>query len=269
MDPIQLVEPTRVAHWGYDEHRYFGHRVFEELTGRETLTGLTLLSVVGRRLSPECCAVIDEVACAVTLADPRIWPLKLTRVIASYGAALPAAAAGLLVEEGARIGPWAGVQAAELLVALREQLGTRAADPPFVREVVHRYLAEHHFVWGFGTPFRDRDERLVSFRACMRRRGRDTLPYWTTMEVVTPVVREARQVEPNISAAFAATFLDMGLDPYQVGALASSIMHHMFVANALEGAARPGPLRQLPDPCVRYVGRGPRPSPRAGLKPSR
>jgi hypothetical protein len=269
MDLLELVEPTRVAHWGYDEHRYFGHRVFEELTGRESLTSLTVLSVLGRRLSPECCAVVDEVACAVTLADPRIWPLKLTRVIASYGAALPAAAAGLLVEEGARIGPWAGVQAAKLLVALREEIGTRAGDTPFVREVVHRYLAEHHFVWGFGTPFRERDERLVAFRACMRRRGRDTLPYWATMEAVAPVVREARQAEPNISAAFAATFLDMGLDPYQVGALASSIMHHMFVANALEGAAEPGPLCQLPDASVRYVGRKPRSSPRAEQQPTR
>jgi hypothetical protein len=263
MEPLERMEPTRVAHWGYDEHRYFGHRVFEELTGRETLTSLTGLSVLGRRLSSECCAVIDEVTCVVTLADPRIWPLKLTRVIASYGAALPAAAAGLLVEEGARIGPWAGVQAAKLLVALREALGERAADVSFVREVVHRYLAEHHYVWGFGTPFRERDERLVAYRGCMRRRGRDTLPYWTTMEAITPVVREARQVEPNISAAFAATFLDMGLEPYQIGALASSIMHHMFVANALEGAARPGPLRQLPDECVRYLGRAPRSSPRA------
>ena len=269
MDPSELVQPTRVAHWGYDEHRYFGHRVFEELTGRETLTGLTALSVLGRRLSPECRAVIDEVACAVTLADPRIWPLKLTRVIASYGVALPAAAAGLLVEEGARIGPWAGVQAAKLLVTLREEIGERVADAQFVREAVQRYLAEHHVVWGFGIPFRDRDERLVAFRACMRRRGRDTLPYWTTMEAVAPVLREARQTEPNISAAFAATFLDMGLEPYQIGALASSVMHHMFVANALEGAAQPGPLRKLPDECVRYVGRGPRSSPRAEQELSR
>jgi hypothetical protein len=60
------------------------------------------------------------------------------------------------------------------------------------------------------------------------------------------------------SRAFAAAFLDMWLKAYEVGALASSVMHHMFVANALEGGARPGPLRQRPDECVRYVGRAPR-----------
>jgi len=96
---------TRSAHWGYEEHRYFGHAVFAELRGRESFVGLTALSVLGRRLSADVCALLDEAAVCLTLADPRIWPLKLTRVVAAYGQAIPAAAAGLLIQEGARIGP--------------------------------------------------------------------------------------------------------------------------------------------------------------------
>jgi len=34
---------TASAHWGWDEHRYFGHGVFQDLAGRESLTGLTAL----------------------------------------------------------------------------------------------------------------------------------------------------------------------------------------------------------------------------------
>jgi len=68
---------TRSAHWGYEEHQYFGHAVFAELRGKESLSGLTALSVLGRRLSREACALLDEAAVCLTLADPRIWPLKL------------------------------------------------------------------------------------------------------------------------------------------------------------------------------------------------
>ncbi len=41
---------THCAHWGFHEHRYFGHEVFEDLLGQETFTGLTVLAVLGRRL---------------------------------------------------------------------------------------------------------------------------------------------------------------------------------------------------------------------------
>ena len=44
------VIPTRSAHWGWDEHQYFGHAVFGELAGNESLTGMVALSVLGRRL---------------------------------------------------------------------------------------------------------------------------------------------------------------------------------------------------------------------------
>src|SRR4051794_38104091 len=113
---------TRSAHWGYDEHRYFGHAVFEELRGRESLADLTALSILGRRLSPETCALLDEAAVCLTMADPRIWPLKLTRVIAAYGRAVPALAAGLLIQEDARIGPWTMLKAAESLTDLKSQI---------------------------------------------------------------------------------------------------------------------------------------------------
>jgi hypothetical protein len=169
---------TRSAHWGYDEHRYFGHAVFEQLRGRESLSGLTALSVLGRRLSPEACALLDEAAVCLTLADPRIWPLKLTRVIASYRHAMPAAAAGLLIQEDARIGPWTVPKAAAGLVVLKAQVGARGDEPDHVRQVVRAYVAEQRFVWGFGTPFRKRDERLVAFRDSVERRGLDRLPFF-------------------------------------------------------------------------------------------
>jgi len=263
----ELTQKTRSGHWGWDEHRYFGHAVFEELAGKQSFTGLLALSILGRRLSDEEVGVLDDMAGVLTLADPRIWPLKLTRVVASYGAAIPAIAAGLLMEEGARIGPSTTVGAAEVLRDFHATIGGRVEDEEHVRAVVDAYLAEHSFVWGFGTPYRSRDERLVAFRECMRRRGRDRLPHYRSMDAVAEVIRDARKSEPNIGIALAAVSLDMGLLPSEVGALVTALMQHMFFGHAVEEANAPNPaLVELPEEYVRYTGRKPRATPRAAAK---
>jgi hypothetical protein len=262
-----LPVTTRTAHWGWDEHRYFGRRVFAELTGKESLASLVALSIVGRTLPPDCIGLIDDVAGAVTLADPRIWPLKLTRLIASYGSTLPAVAAGLLIEEDARIGPWACVYAAHTLLELRTALGEKVDDEECVRETVTRLLGGRAFVWGFGTPFRAYDERLVALREHVVRRGRDRLPYFRLMETTAEVVRETRRVEPNLGIALAALFLDIGLSPNQIGALVAALMQHMFFAQAVEGAERAEKgLQRLPDEALDFAGRERRLSPRAARR---
>lgn len=272
----ELTQKTRSAHWGWDEHRYFGHRVFAELAGQASFSGLLALSILGRPLPPECVEVLDDIAGVVTLADPRIWPLKLTRLVATYGAAIPAVAAGLLMEEGARIGPSTTVHATRALAGFHDAVASEVDEPARVRSVVESYLATHRFVWGFGTPFRSRDERLVAFKACMQRRGRDRLPHWRTMEAVADAVRSLRRAEPNMGIALAAAFLDMGLDAREVGALVTALMQHMFFAHAVEESNAPSSvLRELPAAYVDFVGREPRSSPRAeqrlrsGLAPAR
>jgi hypothetical protein len=259
-----LDERTRSAHWGWDEHRYFGYRVFAELTGRESLAGLLALSIVGRRLPPDCAALLDDAAAALTLADPRIWPLKLTRVLGAYGELVPAVAAGMLMQDHARIGPWACVEAAHALLALNRELGPAPHDAVRAREVVEAYLGERRFIWGFGTPFRARDERLVAFLPCVSRRGRDDLPYYKTMLTLTGAMRAVSKAEPNIGIAMAAVLLDMGLTPTQIGAVVIGLTQHMFFAHAAEAQqANDGVLRELPAAYVSYRGRDARVSPRA------
>jgi len=261
--PPRLGEETASAHWGWDEHRYFGHRVFAELTGSESLAGLMALSITGRRLPADLVGVLDDAAAALTLADPRIWPLKLTRVVASYGSMIPALCAGLLMEDEARIGPWAFLEAAKVLVEIHRELDG-SLEPGRVRAAVEAHIRKHQFVWGFGTPFRPKDERLVAFKSCIERRGKQSLPYFRTMEAMADAVRELRHAEPNIGIALAATLLDMGLSPAQVGALVVALMQHMFFAHAVEGAAAERSLlRELPAEYVTYRGREARLSPLA------
>jgi hypothetical protein len=257
----ELRIPTQSGHWGWDEHRYFGLRVFEQLAGSESFTSLTALSVLGRRLADADCAVLDDIAACLTLADPRIWPLKLTRVVASYGGMTAGAAAGLLIEEEARIGPWTSAKAAELLSDLHPKLTASEAEG---EAAVRLYLEQHRFVWGFGTPFRERDERLIAFWACLERRGRRQLPYVRTLDAIARIVTPARQIQPNMGMAVAAALLDIGLQVNEVGPLATALMQHMFFAHAIEGARQaPRVLQRLPTESLHYKGPSPRKSLRA------
>lgn len=247
---------TRCAHWGYDDHRFWGHGVSSDLAGKVSFVGLTALAVLGRQLPDEYCGVLEDVAATLTLSDPRIWPLKLTRLVAAYGSTLSAAAAGLMILQDARIGPWPSVHAANDLIRLRCAIGDHRDAPDVVRSVVEQHLYERGVLCGFGTPFRDHDERLVAFRACIERRHRDHLDYWLTMDAVAHAMRQIKGIEANIGLAIAAACLDMGLLPDEIGPLSAALAQHMFWANAVEGAEQaPQVLRQLPLEAVTYVGR--------------
>ncbi len=254
---------TRCAHWGVEEHRYQGHAVFAELLGAESVGGLTALSVLGRRANEELLHVLDDIGVALSLADPRIWPLKLTQLIASYGATMLPAALGWLTLEDARIGPWACQRTADLLVDFSKRLGDDLHDPERVAAVVQDYLRQHQFVWGFGTPYRQRDERLVAFTRAIEQRGRHRLRFWGCVCAVAPVVEAQRKTAPNVSLGVSAALLDAGVAPTKIGPLVASLMHHMFVANALDSAARvENPMRVLQSEHVVFKGRSPRLSPR-------
>jgi hypothetical protein len=101
-------------------------------------------------------------------------------------------------------------------------------------------------------------------RDCLRRRGdRHTLPFWSLLERAAETLQRKRGLAVHIQACLAAACLDLGFVPAEIGALAQSLIHHMILANAFEGAIQaPASLQRLPNNCVRYEGRLPRSSPR-------
>lgn len=264
MSDTNLKLPTKCAHWGRDDHRYFGFSVFEELAGHESMTGLTALSVLGRRLPKECCDILDDIACIATLADPRIWPLKVTRLVASYGSVMPAVAAGEAMLQGALVSPWMATDAALTLQELYTEVSGRCSEMPLVRQALNACFQRRAVVSGFGMPCRNADERLVALGTCVRRRNRDRLPYWRLLSAIIEVVRPLRRLPPNIGLGIAAAMLDMGISSEEIGPLTSALFQHMFVANAIEGTqASQSQLRQLSSAHVCYSGTPPRMSSRA------
>jgi len=262
-----LVIETRVAKVGQGEHHFCGYPATSKLLGRQSSAGMLLLAVGAGPGSAEDHAVLNDVAVALTAGDPRAWPMKIARLVASYGDFFAGWAASSLFLPEAQLGPSTSGQAADWLHGV-----AALADDPVVRgerfdAVVREVLLGRQRLPGFGVPFRDVDERLAALRGALERRGRCQRRFWQIMDAVATIVRRERQLEPNIGLGLAACLLDLGLQPPQVPRLLAALAAHMFVANAAEGADQAAAvLRELPLDRVDYQGPEPRQSPRARAK---
>jgi hypothetical protein len=253
---------TGVGHAEWGDNRYFGFSVGTELAGAETLTGLVALATTGRRLTPPERAVLDDIAVTMTVGDARVWPLKMTRVVSSYGGSLAAVAAANVCLEEAYVGHWTSGEAAALLSALRAEAPELTIEA--MREPLDRRLRAGARLVGFGVPFRPEDERVRMLRDCLARRGRVALPHWRTLEAASGAARLLRGLEPNIGLGVAAACLDLGFSSRQISLLCVALGQTDYVANAVEGADQSPPvLRRLPDKSVEYVGKANRTSARA------
>jgi hypothetical protein len=252
---------TRVAHAGTTDHKYFGHSVLDGLLGEETLTGLVAMAVVGRRPTGEEKEVLDAMAVSLSAADPRIWPLKVSRIVASYGEMLAGYAAGQLAMLGTNISPRLITGAAAHLSRLRGALadGGRPTD-----DVVREHIARTGILAGYGVPMRAQDERFLALRGFLERRRRADLPHWKAQEALSTIMWSEHGLRPNICIGCPAALLDLGYDPPQCGAMSTFLLEHDHAANAVEAARMTAPeMVKLPEACVRYVGAVPRRSPRA------
>jgi hypothetical protein len=260
--------PTRVGHAEWGDNRFRGYSVARDLAGRESIAGLLALAIVGRRFDSNDRMMLDEIATATNVADPRIWPLKLVRVASAYGGHLAAMAAATVCLGGASVGEESAGRAAQFLVELRDALLAAGADPMQADDRIWEEHSRRSFAQsrpvGFDVPFRVRDERVEILTQRVAARGRSELPYWRFFEKAADTLWRIHNVRPNMTLAVGAICLDMGLTPREIGPLTTAIGTAGYWANACEGAQqKPPSLQALPDSCVRYTGPPPRVTPRA------
>ncbi|MFO7565328.1 MAG: citrate/2-methylcitrate synthase [Enhygromyxa sp.] len=248
---------TRVAMNGWDDHRFQGYAIYADLLGRTTTSQLLALSL-GMKLSHEEGQLLDEMIVSSALADPHIWPLKLTRVAGAYGGSIVTGlAAGLLSAEG----PVTGAGPVTPMAQLLYRLGT--LDSHAAIRDVHAMLDAGQRLPGFGVAARKVDERVVAISRCVVARGRDTQRYWRLWTLIAEQTR-SRGVEPNIASAFTAAALDLGFPPERVEPLFLLALLPCFLPNAVEGAEQqPEVLQSLPSDDLEYLGHQRRASSRA------
>lgn len=252
-EPLAPIE-TRVAHVGHDELRFRGHRVFAELLGTTTFAQLTALALSGTLVGPDDAAMLDGIFAAMSSADPRLWPFKLTRLASSFGSAAIGVSATLVGSEGGMYGAARMRAAASWLLEVH---GKGPLDDGQLAAELDRGGA------GFGVLYRRRDERYEALMKLVVQRDRHARPYTSLCQRVARLAR-TRQSEPHVFLGVAAVALDCGLDVEAVAALATTILFYDAIANGVEGATqRSAALQQLPQTTIAYRGIGPRVSERA------
>ncbi len=253
-DPLR----TGVAAARWDDNLFCGNSVRDALAGNITAWSSIALAVRHRALTPDEEALLDDVVVCALAADPRIWPLKIVRLLSSYGHVTTGTIAGMYCTEAARIGWRAYFIAGEFLASL-----AACPDPQARRAEVEARLSRKETLPGYGVAHRRQDERATALAACLANRGRTGGKHWTIASEVDAALA-SRGIRINMGAAGAAVLLDLGFSVDQLLALGPYLVYPNYLANAVEGAKQaPRILRQLPEATLDDRTPPPRKSPRA------
>ena len=250
--------PTAVAAARWDDNVFRGFSVRDDLAGRIDAWSAISLAVGHRRLTQEEAAVLDDIVVCALAADPRIWPLKIVRLLSSYGHATAGTVAGIYCTEAARIGWRAYFIAAEFL----EELATCTDAAAREAELTARLQRKENLP-GYGVAHRRRDERAAALRECLKHKGRTTGLYWRLAGEIETLLAP-KGIFINMGAAGAAAMLDLGFSPKQLLALGPYLVYANYLANAVEGADQASEVhRRLPSHTIKDESPSLRRSPRA------
>ncbi len=245
---VGRISPTELSFAGYDVSYLLGHSYWQ----------LVSMSVAGPELSPDDCLVLDRLTTCMLACDPRIWPLKVVQLAASYGDGSTGLAVGLMTMEPSPLSYWTAGEAARVLSELKARLGERP-----VTDAAELWRSERPPP-GFGVYGRDADKRVSLFRDWRARSATEVGSHERLLDALEPVVRERCGQALRIDGLAGAVLTDLGFEPEQIRYVAGVVQTlPSLIANAYEGSRRGPSLRELPKNKVRYVGEPPRRSERA------
>lgn len=255
LDPIE----TRVGWVAFGEYEHFGMKLYADFLGKCSFLGLAAFSLTGKVFTAADVALLDDIAVCMHCPEPRVWPAKFARLVASSGRFSTGMLAGWATLDS-EIGLASTEGAASLLVALRNHVGD-VEDPT---SAVEEFIRSREELPGFGVHGRRVDERVDALRSSIGRHARGNLPYWRLAEVLWKVAHRERNLDPSFFAAVCAAMLDLGIEARRIPPLLSLLFQPSYLAHTVEGADLKSPsLRHLPETVVAYVGAAPRRSPRA------
>jgi hypothetical protein len=187
--------------------------------------------------------------------DARVWPLKLTRLLASWGDPVAGHFGGQLVTAGRVMGPGVVRHAASFLEGIDHIVGASPSDSVVSAAVGAWRQAHPGPVAGFGVPFRRVDERRAALLKFVGdgplSRGRF---FRLHLQVEAALAAVTPNLSPNIGLSAAALLLDIGIAVERCGLAVNVLMAPIFLAHAIEAAATDGALNSLPISLIQYQG---------------
>ncbi|QQR91520.1 MAG: hypothetical protein IPJ88_07315 [Myxococcales bacterium] len=245
------------------EYYFFGQPLFEHLIWEKDLVEIIALSTGKNTLTEEEKKFLNALAMITAPPDPRIWPLKAARILASYGCFFAGLATANLCLGEARIGFHVLGEAAQLLKEVN-CVAQHTSDNQ-VEEKIYKLIKTKKHLAGFGVPLRETDERIDALRLAAEQLGkRNRLTYWRTFELLWHILGKTKGLSPNIALPTSAALLDLGFQVKDIPVFCTTTAQYVFAAHAHEGAQKASPLLQrFPDTLIQYEGKELQQSPRS------
>lgn len=250
---------TRVGLAVHGDNMFRGHSVRHELVGARSFWQMLSLSLGGPELTAFQCEALDAMTSSATAADPRIWPLKVTRVAGAYGGMWSALCSTFIMGDGSSVGCNPCGPAAVCFQRIQELLEEQGEDTD-IAGVLEQVRLEQGGRWaGFGVPGRAEDERFLAVNEWFEQHCPENYPttYWNVLQRMRPIMIDSYALQLNLVTCVTALLLDMGFDASQVVVMAFFTVMPCYIANAYEATSEPEsmlPQRMIPS-AVRYVGK--------------
>ncbi|MFO0570961.1 MAG: hypothetical protein U0263_35330 [Polyangiaceae bacterium] len=208
----ELVEDPPVARMRLDvgDHELRGRLVFKELLGKKSFIQVAALAIAGVELSDSDAELLDHEGVLTQLADPRIWPLTVTKRIAGNGGSLTESViAGLatLCTEQMTVMPVAG------FMRFLDRIGAMVRGGQTVDQAVAETLGEGERVPGIGRPVLRGDERVGPKLEMARRHGRADGPSMKLAAEVDCALASRKGLRVNSAGFQGALLRDLGFAP--------------------------------------------------------
>jgi hypothetical protein len=234
------------------DHEIRGRLLFREILGTRSFFQVAAWSIAGLELSKRDAELLEHLGVNTQLLDPHIWPLAVTRRVASQGAPLArslVAGIAALLTPSITVEPVAGFM--RFLGEAEEALSRGSALASFLEGA----LAGGRRIAGFGRPVLGPDERVPHAFRLARRFGRGGGPSVRLARAVERGLRKAKGLALNSAGLQAAIMRDMGFSPDAAAAFCAIyfvvplLAHHAFAVEqstatgghfVIEGNGGPG-----------------------------
>lgn len=215
LDPALRVSPeVGEMRLDDDEHLLRGRALYGDLLGKRSFFQVAALAIAGVELDRRDADLLEQLGVTTQLADPRIWPLTVTRRIASAGGSLGrSVVAGLasLCTPHMTALPVAGFM--RFLDGLELASGRCGVDA-----AVAGVLERGEIVPGAGRPVLRGDERVPRQLDLARRYDRFDGPSMRLARELDEVLARRKGVRVNSAGFQGAIMRDMGFKPDAAGA---------------------------------------------------
>lgn len=209
LEPELLRDPpTARMRLDVRDHELRGRLVFAELAGKKSFIQVAALAIAGVDLSGSDAELLDEVGVIAQLADPRIWPLAVSRRIAANGGAgSDAFIAGLATLMTAQM---TGMPAGGF-VRFLDRVERLVADGRTVESVIDEILERRERVPGVGRPvLYGIDERVPPMLDAIRRHQREDGPSVRLARELGAVLERRKGLLVNSAGTYGALVRDLG-----------------------------------------------------------